>query len=338
MKAPAPRSSRTSGTARRRATVVVIGSINMDLVTRVPRLPKPGETLKGASFETLPGGKGANQAVAVARLGGRSIMIGRVGDDAFGRTLRSGLRAQGVNTRHVATLPGSSSGVAVIQVEDSAQNSIAIVPGANGGLRPADLEELERVIAGADAVLLQLEIPLATVRAALRIAQRHDVFTVLDSAPVPPEGLPAGLRNMDILSPNQSEAAQLSGLPCSSPDEALSAADVVIERHNPGVVVVKLGEQGALAHAGGDHCNSHHAPAFRVKAIDTTAAGDAFTAALALRLAEGANLGEAMLFANAAGALATTRVGAQNAMPTRAEVERLLRHPRPPRKKRSPVR
>ncbi len=324
----------TPAIPRRRASVVVIGSINMDLVVRVPHLPAPGETLAGSSFQTLPGGKGANQAVAVARLGGRSILVGRVGDDAFGAQLVQGLRREGIDTRHVAKLPGTRSGVAVIHVEDSAQNSIAIVAGANARLRPTDLRKLESLIAKADAVLLQLEIPLETVRAALQIARRHEVFTVLDSAPVPPGGLPATLREMDILSPNQSEAALISGHPCDTPDDAVRAADVLIERHNPGIVVVKLGAQGSLAHAGtGDPLFT---PSFSVKALDTTAAGDAFTAALTLRMAEGAELSEALLFANAAGALATTRMGAQNSMPTRAEVERFLRRAQKERSSRGP--
>jgi ribokinase len=301
----------------RRASVVVIGSINLDLVVRTPRLPQPGETLTGTTFRTLPGGKGANQAVAVARLGGRAHMVGRVGADAFGRQLLQGLRKEGVDTRHTRALPRTSTGVATIQVDDEARN-------------PADIKALEPIIARADAVLLQLEIPLDTVAAALRIALRHDVFTVLDAAPIPPDGLPDTLRDIDILSPNQSEAALLTGGPCNTPEEATHAASILIQRFNPGIVVVKLGALGALAHAGVGTGDPLLSPAFPVDPVDTTAAGDAFTAALTLRLAEGARLGEALRFANAAGALATTRLGAQDAMPTRTAVDRLLRkHPAP---------
>lgn len=310
------------GTRRRRARIVIVGSINMDLVVQVPRLPKPGETLSGSAFRTLPGGKGANQAVAVARLGGRATMIGCVGDDVFGAHLRQGLRGEGVDIRHVTVIPKSSSGVAVIGVEASGQNSIAIASGANERLRPADLRRLASVIASADALLLQLEIPLDTAAAALRIARRHHVPTVLDCAPVPPDGLPDTFREVDILSPNQSEATLLTGMPCHTTAEAVAIADALIHRYDPGVVVVKMGELGAVAHAGiGDAMVT---PAYPVEAIDTTAAGDAFTAALTLRLAEGANLGQAMPFACAAGAIAATRLGAQNSMPKRTEVIRFL--------------
>ncbi len=311
--------------------MVVVGSINMDLVVQVPHLPQPAETLIGSDFRCLPGGKGANQAVAIARLGGRSRMIGRVGDDAFGRELLRGLRAEGVDTRAVTRVEGIASGVAAIAVETGGQNCIAVVPGANGRLRPADLKALETLIAQADGLLLQLEVPLATVAAAARIARRHHVLTVLDTAPVPPGGLPRSLRNLDIVSPNQIEAADLAELPCETPEEALAAAEVLIQRLNPGVVVIKMGKLGAVAHAGGHH--SAYNPGFAVKAVDTTAAGDAFIAALTLRLAEGENLGESLRFANAAGALACTRLGAQNSMPTRTEVDRFLRrnpaHPAP---------
>ena len=313
--------------------MVVVGSVNMDLVVRVPHLPQPGETLAGSDFRTSPGGKGANQAVAVSRLGGRSILVGRVGDDVFGDRLRRGLRRDGVDVRHLAVLPRTPSGVAVIGVEDSGQNAIALVPGANGRLRPADLRPLEALIARADALLVQLEVPLETAAAALRIARRHEVFTVLDTAPVPPGGLPAELfRDIDILSPNQTEAALLAGCRSDTPDEAAAAAEELIARFEPGIVVVKLGAQGALAHAGGG-VEPVLQPAFPVAAVDTTAAGDAFTAALTLRLAEGANLGDALRFATAAGALAVTRSGAQDSMPTRPAVERFLaKHPAPPQR------
>lgn len=318
---------------RRRATVVVVGSVNMDLVVRVPRLPQPGETLAGTDFRTLPGGKGANQAVAVARLGGRSVLVGRVGDDVFGDRLRRGLRADGVDVRHLGVLPKTPSGVAVIGVEDGGQNSIAIVPGANGRLRPADLRPLEALIARADAVLVQLEIPLEAAAAALRLARRHQVFTVLDTAPVPPGGLPCDLfREVDILSPNQTEAALLAGCRSETPDEAAAAADELIARYDPGLVVVKLGAQGALAHAGGG-VEPVLQPAFPVEPVDTTAAGDAFTAALTLRLAEGADLGESLRFASAAAALSVTRLGAQDSMPTRSAVDRFLaKNPAPPQR------
>lgn len=317
--------SPTSRRSRRgpRPGIVVVGSINMDLVIQVPRLPKPGETIAGSDFRTLPGGKGANQAVAIARLGGHCTLIGCVGDDAFGAQLLEGLRAEGVNTRHVSVVPRCRSGVAVIGVEDSGQNSIALAPGANRRLRPTHLQALEPIVAAADLVLMQLEVPIATAAAALKIALRHEVPTVVDAAPVPPGGLPEAFREVDILSPNQTEASQLTGLPCATPAHAVQAAESLIQRYDAGLVVVKMGEHGAVAHAGTGA--PILMPAYPVEAVDTTAAGDAFTAALALRLAEGAVLGDAMRFACAAGAVSATRLGAQASMPTRAQVERLLR-------------
>ncbi len=281
----------TPRSVRSRATLVVVGSINMDLVMRVPRLPGPGETLTGSQFQTFPGGKGANQAVAAARLGARAIMLGAVGDDLFGRTLRQGLRAEGVETRHLLTLPRTASGVATILVDDEAQNAISLSPGANGCLTPRHLQQLESVIARADALLLQLEIPIATAAAALRLAQKHEVPTVLDCAPVPPGGLPEDFPTVDILTPNQTEATLLSGCPCANCEDALAVAETLVRKYDPGVVVIKMAEQGAVAHAGSPE--SLHVPAFPVKAVDTTAAGDAFTAALTLALAEGACLGPA---------------------------------------------
>lgn len=308
----------------------MVGSINMDLVLQVPRLPEPGETLAASAFHALPGGKGANQAVAVARLGAQALLIGRLGRDGFGDRLLAGLRDDGVETRTVQALPGTHSGVAVIGVDPAGQNSILLASGANALLRPSDLRAQESLIAKADAVLLQLEIPVATAATAIRLARRHRVPVVLDSAPVPPDGLPPGaFRGVDILSPNQTEATLLTGLACDTLDEACAAADLLVRRYDPGVVVIKLGPLGALAYAGTSEFL--HVPAFPARAVDTTAAGDAFSAALTVRLAEGASLGDALRFANAAGALAITRQGAQPAMPKRRDVERLLRqHPLPP--------
>ncbi|MBL9128402.1 MAG: ribokinase [Verrucomicrobiales bacterium] len=317
-----PRRSRTA------PRIVIVGSVNMDLVARVPRLPRPGETLAGSSFATFPGGKGANQAVAVARLGGRSVFVGRVGNDPFGKELLRSLRNEGVDVRHVRTLPDTSSGVAVIAVEDSGQNAITVIPGANALLRPDDVRAVESVIASADALLVQLEIPLDTVHEAIRLAQKHRVLTVLDPAPVPPNGLPARWKNLsiDIISPNETEAAQLGGRPCSNDKEAIACVESMLMDSKAVLAVLKRGSRGALLHAFAKPC---FFPAFPVKVVDTTAAGDAFSAALTLRFSEtGATLGEAIHFANAAGALATTRLGAQASMPTRKEVDAFLRdHP-----------
>jgi ribokinase len=311
--------------------IVVVGSINMDLVTQVPKLPKPGQTLTGSSFTTCPGGKGANQAVALARLGGLPLMVGRVGDDPFGSELLRNLEDEGVDTRHVETVPNTSSGVAVIGVEKSGQNAITVVPGANACIRPEHIRAIEPVIATADALLVQLEIPLDTAREAILIARSHDVLTVLDPAPVPARGLPRNWRHLgiDIITPNESEAAALGRKPCTHDRAAVACLNALLKDSLATIAVLKRGHRGALLHA---LVKPAFFPPFAVQAIDTTAAGDAFSAALTLRFVEGrGTLGEAVHFANAAGALATTRRGAQTAMPTRREVNALLRqHPYQP--------
>ncbi len=301
--------------------VVVVGSLNMDLVVRVERLPRPGETIAGEHFSTIPGGKGANQAAAVARLGARSAMIGRVGDDAFGDQLRRSLVGFGVDVAHVAVTSECSSGVAVIGVERSGENAITIVAGANGSLTAADVEDVEEAIAGAAVLLVQLEVPLKTVAAAVALARRHGVATVLDPAPVPAGGLPAELFTVDVLSPNQSEAEQLTGIAAADLAGADRAARELLRR-GAGRVVLKLGPEGALIVDG--EGPSQHVAAFAADVVDTTAAGDAFTAAVAVGLAEGMPLVAAVRFGCAAGALATTVFGAQPAMPARHRVDALL--------------
>lgn len=300
--------------------VVVVGSINMDLVARVARLPRPGETLHGDQFLQCPGGKGANQAVAVARLGGRCSMVARVGDDVFGAELLGNLARSGVETRHIEPLAGCSSGVALIGVDAAGQNAITIVAGANGRLTPEDIERQAELIAGADALLVQLEVPMSTVEAALAIAQRRGVRSVLDPAPAPESPLPPSCLNVDVISPNQSEAEVLTGVAVRDPSSAHEAArrlrDLGAER-----VALKLGDQGAF------WCDAEtaiHVPTARVPVVDTTAAGDAFTAALTIALAEGREPASAVRFACAAGTLAATRLGAQPSMPTRLEVESFL--------------
>jgi ribokinase len=299
--------------------VVVIGSINMDLVGRTPRLPGAGETVLGpGDLLSIPGGKGANQAVAAARLGASVHMVGRVGDDAFGRTMLGGLRAEGVNTRFVKRTPGVASGCASILVDARGENCIVVSPGANARVTPADVDAAESIIRRAAVVVLQLEIPLATVRRAITLARKHGVLTVLDPAPVPPGGLPEALYRVDVLTPNEHEAAQLVS---TSPLPPHAVASKLVSR-GPREIVLKLGAKGSL---GLDSSGTTlRAKAFRVKAIDTTAAGDAFTGALAVAMAEGMPRDAALRFANAAGAMCCSRMGAQPALPTRAEVDRLV--------------
>jgi ribokinase len=301
--------------------IVIIGSINMDLVCRTPRMPRPGQTIIGSDFLTVPGGKGANQAVAVARLGGAAHMVGRVGDDAFGRQLLAGLRSNGVNTRHVAITKGVASGVAMIIVDDAGENSIVTSAGANGCVTPADVDAAEGLISRAAAVVLQLEIPYRTVLHAIAMCRRLGVKTILDPAPAPARALPRAMYGVDVFSPNEHEAAALAaGAQGAKTDERI--AQVFLAR-GAGSVMLKLGAKGSMALSGDGR--AVRAKPFRVKCVDTTAAGDSFTGALAVALAEGRELAEAARFANAAGALCCTTLGAQPAIPDRRAVDRMLR-------------
>jgi ribokinase len=298
--------------------VVVFGSINMDLVVRTPRLPTPGETLTGHTFFTAPGGKGANQAVACARLGAPTRMVGRVGDDLFGEQLRASLRSFGVQDDGVLTTPGPS-GVALIAVDDTAENTIVIVPGANGAVSIADIPRLERALDGARALLLQLEVPIETVVAAARAAHTRGVTVILDPAPALP--LPDELYALaDIITPNEHEAATLTGIAVRDDQGAIAAARALIAR-GARRVAIKLGARGALT---ADTEGEQFWSSFTVTPVDTVAAGDAFNGGLAVALSEGRSFNEAIRWGLAAGALSVTRHGAQPSMPERNEVLTLL--------------
>ena len=307
--------------------VVVIGSINMDLVCRTPRMPAPGETVLGENLLTIPGGKGANQAVAAARLGAETHLIGRVGADDFGQRLLTGLAQHGVDTSRVTLTEGTPTGCAMILVDDRGENSIVVAPGANAKVTPEDVDAAGEVIARASAVVLQLEIPVETVRHAIAACRRHGVFTVLDPAPVPPAGLPAAAYGADVLTPNQSEAEQLAGAEVTHHVSAKRIVDpkltgIELVARGARSVVLKLGPAGAMLL--GRDGEIERAEPFRVNVVDTTAAGDAFTGALAVAVAEGVPLARAVRFANAAGALCCEGFGAQPSLPTRASVEALL--------------
>ena len=295
-------------------SICVLGSINMDLVVRSPRLPAPGETLTGRTFSTVPGGKGANQAVACARLGASTRMVGRVGGDEFGHSLLHSMQEYGVHTGHVIMDPEVSSGVALITVDDEAQNTIIVVPGANGRIGAPDLTNLGKALreTSASFLLLQLEIPLDTVVAAARLAREQGVGVILD--PAPAAALPSELYNLvDILTPNESEAAALAGFAVHEVDSARAAADVLLER-GAERVVIKMGALGACAASARE---SRFYPSLPVTAVDTVAAGDAFNGALAVALGEGLPFEEALIWALAGGACAVTVEGAQPSMPDR---------------------
>ena len=298
--------------------ILVVGSVNMDLAVRCPHIPGPGETVLGSSLVESPGGKGANQAVAAARLGGRAAMLGCVGADTYGRTLRAALVDAGVAADHLLDR-GTRSGVAIIEVSDSGENSIVVVPGANALLAPDDVELALDRMPEARLVLLQLEIPLETVIATARAARSRGLRVLLDPAPAQP--LPDSLlSDVDILTPNQTEAALLAGLPAVGPDKAQEAARRLLARGSRSVLI-KLGADGVLL-AGPSYAQL--VPGWRLATVDSTAAGDCLSGALAVALIEHRDLPDAVAFANAAAALSTTRYGAQDSMPTRAEVDRLL--------------
>src|SRR5262245_51530638 len=299
----------------------------MDFVAQVDRLPAPGETALGRAFQMIPGGKGANQACAAGKLGGSSIavrMIGRVGYDMFADHLKASLSAAGVDVTFVHSTRAQSTGVALIWVDRQGQNSIVVVSGANGAMAAADVEAMRKTFHGASMALFQLETPLDTVEAALALARQEGAITMLD--PAPAQSLPPGLLSqVDILTPNESEALLLCGQPAASVTMAEAATLAAsLRRLGPRTVILKLGAQGCLLL---DEEGPRRFPAFPVEVRDTTAAGDTFNAALAVALAEGKPMDDAVPFANAAAAVSVTRLGAQASAPSRAEVEALLGRP-----------
>ncbi|KQV13034.1 ribokinase [Pseudomonas sp. Root329] len=298
------------------AKVVVIGSLNMDLVTRAPRLPRGGETLIGESFATVSGGKGANQAVAAARLGAQVSMVGCVGSDAYGEELRGALLAEQIDCQAVSTVD-DSSGVALIVVDDNSQNAIVIVAGANGALTPAVIDRFDAVLQAADVIICQLEVPDATVGHALKRGRELGKTVILNPAPAS-RPLPADwYASIDYLIPNESEASALSGLPVDSLASAETAATRLIAM-GAGKVIITLGAQGSLFANGKGF---EHFPATKVKAVDTTAAGDTFVGGFAAALAAGKSEADAIRFGQIAAALSVTRAGAQPSIPTLFDVQ-----------------
>jgi ribokinase len=303
--------------------IVVVGSINLDLVAAAERVPLPGETLTGRTFSTFHGGKGANQAVAVGRLGYPVSMVGKVGDDSFGPELKSGLRKAGVDVRAVGTAKGSS-GVALINIGDDGQNNIVVIPGANGKLLPKDIMQSSAILRKAGMLLTQLEIPLITMETIAVFAHKNKIPLMLD--PAPARELPKGLLQCATwITPNESETRILCGLDANepvTPGTAERCADLLLAR-GPKNVVIKMGSQGAfLATAGGTR---EMIPPFAVKAVDSTAAGDAFNAGFAVSLLSGAAPVQAARYAAAVAAISVTRMGAQPSMPSARDVSRFLK-------------
>lgn len=300
--------------------ICVVGSSNIDLISKVPRLPKLGETLVGHSFHMGYGGKGANQAVMAAKLGAQVTMVTKLGRDVFGEGTLKNYREQGIDTTHVLFDEKLFSGVAPIFVDDNAKNFIVIVPGANMGLSPTDVHAARAAILSAALLVCQLEIPIETTLEAFRIAKSGGVQTILNPAPAAP--LPDELLQLtDICAPNETETELLTGMPINTLEQAEAAARALLQR-GPKTVILTLGERGALLV---DKHTVEHVPAVPVNAVDPTGAGDAFIGSLAVFLGEGVPMRDAILRANAVAALSVTKIGTQVSFPKRAEADAFLR-------------
>jgi len=300
--------------------ILVIGSINMDVVLRAEKFPAPGETVLGTDLSLIPGGKGANQAVALSRLGANASLLGRVGADPWGEELVGKLRKNGVDTENVAAVDSLPTGNATIIVDQEGENRIVLIAGANDALLPGDVDRALAGEAAWDAILLQLEIPLETVCHAISAGAAREIPVILDAGP--PAKLPLEkLRGVTVLSPNESETEALTGIRPDELDSASRAAALLEESTGAREIVLKLGERGALCKSEG---RWELIDALDVDVVDTTAAGDSFTAALALEYSRNTGIREATRRAMAAGALAVTRLGAQPSLPTAEEVDRLL--------------
>lgn len=298
-------------------SILVVGSINMDWVMQVPRVPQPGESIIGDACHSIPGGKGANQAVAAARLGAKVSLAGKIGQDANGMKLREHLDAQGISTRSVISDAASQTGLAVITLDSTGQNSIVVFPGANLDIRKDELQHAfsERRF---DALMLQLEVSQEIVIESCAMARAAGIPIVLDAGPAqafPLERVPG----IEILSPNETETLALTGVELRTLDDAVRAATLLWERSGARAVVLKLGEKGSLLRM--PEGRTEHFPAESVEVVDTTAAGDAFTAAMTIRYLQTGDLAEAVAYGNLAGALAVTRLGAQPSLPTAKEVD-----------------
>ncbi len=302
---------------KKQANIVVVGSINMDLVVKTANIPIPGETVMGETFTMIPGGKGANQAVAAARLKGNVSLIGCVGDDVFGIQMLEQLRSEEIDTTYVNVMSGTPTGVALIQVGGDGDNSIVVVPGANSHLSPEHIDLATEMISRADVLLVQLEIPMDTVTRAVELAHTNGVIVILNPAPAAKLS-PELLKYVDILTPNETEASLLATGSLSYTGEIEHNIQLIKESMEKGDIIVTRGSHGVYCSIKG---KVETYPAHRVTVTDTTAAGDSFNAGIATLLGEGVTLTEAILFALKVGAITVTRFGAQSSLPTREEVE-----------------
>jgi len=296
--------------------ITVVGSTNTDLVVKVPRFPATGETIKGTNFQIFSGGKGANQAVAAARLGAQVNFITKIGNDNFGKHELANLKRNGINTDCVIIDEQHPTGVALIEVDDPGRNRIVVVPGANQYLTCEDIFPIKYMIENSDVVLVQLEIPLVTVGYALALGAKSKAVVILN--PAPADDIPADFYpNISIITPNETEAALLTKL---QPEHVDRIAESLLKK-GVNKIIITLGKKGAYFR---NETESGEVAAFQVEPVDTTAAGDAFNAGLAVAIAEGLSLKNSILFANATAALSVTTLGAQSSMPNREQVEKLL--------------
>ena len=326
-----PEKTKRPGDRDDRPRIVVVGSINMDLVVRAPEMPLPGQTVLGHNFSTIPGGKGANQAIAASHCGAQVSLIGRVGNDDFGGRLLMGLKAHGVNTAAVSVSEGISTGTAMIIVDDNGGNAICVAGGANKLLNIEDIDDQLELFTRADLVLMQMEIPYETVLYTIQLARRYNVPVVLNPAPAPTAEamkhapLNPGLFDVDILVPNEHEIAQISSSTSAPGDDVYAAKMASLSLISRGVrtIITTLGHRGTLVVT--EDQQSFQVPAFKTKIVDTTGAGDAFCGALAVAYTRDKDLRQATRFAAAAGALACSRFGAQPSMPRLEAITTLLR-------------
>lgn len=305
--------------SKRGKPIVVVGSSNMDFVAKAPKIPVVGETLTGSDFFMVPGGKGANQAVAAARLGAEVIFVAKLGKDVFAEKSLENFKTVGINTKHIEQLEGVPSGIAIIAIDDNGKNIIIVVPGANGKLMPADVDNAESDITNAAVVVAQLGVPIETVEQAAKLANKNNVPFILDPAPAKP--LSDELLSMvDIIKPNETEAEILTGIKVTDEASAAQAADALLAK-GVKTVIITLGEKGLML---ATKDSKEMIPNNKVEAVDSTAAGDAFTGSLAYGLANGMDIKDAAVQANNVAAISVTRYGAQPSMPTLKEVQEFL--------------